>query len=457
MAVTKRTFIIAAALALLIAAGLPSSWGLGDLYDIFFGRGFNTATQPVACVGSSRDPNWWLSLAWVALMVGVVFQAMLSILSGVLGGQKYNEFFKGGVWGIVETAGMLSIFTLGFAGLGEFGTKNIDTARAYSAIIRNNIMLDFGAMVTSSTVFSFVARQTPPIRMPAVRVFGMGFQLSPMFRPIFDALGLMVQLLAAAIAEWSGQEIFLCFIKTNMLAVIIPIGFFLRAFGLRGGGNALLAIGITLYFIYPYLMTTFGEMITNYVVNDSGLNAANSALTSCVNKPICCLGSQPTQPDMSKAFVKNGPNWATDYTQRLDVEAIIKGDALTGVDFPIAPVIGPVVGSTCFYNTGLANAYSQTIGRLEGWGVVGVGGGLLFGVPIGNYLSKRFNLSFLMVSLVGLFGTFVLYSAYEITFVLFIVSLVVPILLIFITITAAKEIAKALGTEIDLSSLEKLI
>jgi hypothetical protein len=391
-------------------------------------------------------------------MVGVVFQAMLSILSGVLGGQKYNEFFKGGVWGIVETAGMLSIFTLAFAGLGEFGTKNIDTARAYSAIIRNNIMLDFGAMVVSSTVFSFVARQTPPIRMPAVRVFGMGFQLSPMFRPIFDALGLMVQLLAAAIAEWSGQEIFLCFIKTNMLAVIIPIGFFLRAFGLRGGGNALLAIGITLYFIYPYLMTTFGEMITNYVINDSGLNAANSAHQSCVDRPICCLqATQPVPIGSNRAFVKNGPDWANDPSQRLDAEDITKGDALTVIDFPIVPITGQFGGSTCFYNTGLAYAYSQTIGKLDGWGVVGTGGGLLFGVLSGNYLSKRFNLSFLMVSLVGLFGAFVIYSSYEITFVLFIASLVVPILLIFITITAAKEIAKALGTEIDLSSLEKLI
>lgn len=163
---------------------------------------------------------------------------------------------------------------------------------------------------------------------------------------------------------------------------------------------------------------------------------------------------------MSKAFVKNGLHWATDPTQRLDVKKIIDGDALTAVDFPVPVVsipIAPIRGSTCFYNTGLAKVYSNTIGRLGNYGIWTVGGSLLFGVPALNYMTKLFNLSFLMITLAGLFGAFVMYSAYEITFVLFIASLVVPILLIFITITAAKEIAKALGTEIDLSSLEKLI
>ena len=39
----------------------------------------------------------------------------------------------------------------------------------------------------------------------------------------------------------------------------------------------------------------------------------------------------------------------------------------------------------------------------------------------------------------------------------FVVTIIAPIFMIFVTLTLAKEIAKVLGTEIDLSSLEKLI
>jgi len=52
---------------------------------------------------------------------------------------------------------------------------------------------------------------------------------------------------------------------------------------------------------------------------------------------------------------------------------------------------------------------------------------------------------------------FLFSSIYEVIFFVFVVSLLLPILVLFVCITAAKEITKALGTEIDLSSLEKLI
>ncbi|MFA6489068.1 MAG: hypothetical protein WCT52_00120 [Candidatus Micrarchaeia archaeon] len=449
MAVTKTK--IAVALFLLLTMVSVAHSGIFTDIGTLFGN-----SKTLECT-VTESPLVWIVLAWISLVLGVFLNAIVTMLGGVLGGQKYNQFLKGGLWGIVETAAILAIFSGAFAGLQEYGTANLDTARAYSTVIRNTVIFDFTLMMAGSTALSFISRQAPNVRISAFKAFPLGFQFAPMFRPLFDGLGTMVQMLAAAIAEWVAHEFVLCFIKTSMLSLLLPIGIFLRAFGFKGAGNALMGLAIALYFIYPFLMIQVGEMLNNYFARTNEPWDPLESWPSCAGAaPICCTTTSGSviPANTSALFIKNGPNWESDLNQRLDAIEVGRGDIFLSIDKRV-PVVG--TGTFCTYNTGISRSYGSL---LDGLGVLGfwtlpIGAGL---VGLANLaILKWVNLSWVAFSLAPLMIAFLLNSAYDIVFFVFIVSIVLPLMMVFITITMAKEIAKVLGTEIDLSALEKLI
>ena len=118
---------------------------------------------------------------------------------------------------------------------------------------------------------------------------------------------------------------------------------------------------------------------------------------------------------------------------------------------------GVGTGSFCAFNTVLPNLW-EAIGGMDPYNLVSLGTLGAVGISGATYtILKLFNINFVSIALLPPFTTFVLAAVYEAVYFLFIVSVLLPIFTIFITITIAKEIAKVLGTEIDLSSLEKLI
>jgi len=449
MAITKTKIAVSLLLLGLMLNIAHPMFDIQDVKTLFYD------SAPTTCDAEPSQLHW-LGLAWLALAIGVAFNAAVSVLGGVLGGTKYSNFLKGGLWAIVETAALLAIFSGAFIELHEYGVANIDTARAYSTVIRNTVTYDFTLLMIGSTVLSFMSRQAPNIRRAGFQAMPISFQFAPMFRPIFDGLGTLTQLLAAAVAEWIAHEFVFCFIKTSLLSTLLPIGFFLRAFGLRAGGNALIGISLSLYFVYPFMMIQVGEMLNNYF---SRTNEALDPLTFppfCAgNKPICCMSMEGTVAPApgSQQYIKNGLGWETDVNQRLNQSMVLKGDFALTISTSMIPIASK--GTFCMYNTGVARAYGSLMSFLPGiWApVAGVAGAI-----VSNLIFLKWTtLSWIIIVIYPLFGAFLLHSAYDVVFFVFIVSLVMPILMIFITITLAKEIAKALGTEIDLSALEKLI
>lgn len=454
MAINKMSFVAAGLLLLLILNNIKA-FEIDDTLKMF------GQSKPVECVDTNSPTDSWITLAWITLMVGVVFNALLVILSGALSTPKYSEFIKGGIWGLVETAAILSIFSLAFIGLKEWGDGNLDNARAYSAIVRNTVIFQFTLEIVGSTVLGFISRQQPPIKMHGAKALGITYQIAPMLRPLFDGIGLMVQLLAASLAEWIGHEFFLCFIKTNMLGLLLPIGIFLRALGIRGGGNALIGMAIALYFVYPYLMVQVGEMLSKYFVESNKAMEGKEPLhivNACnQDKPICCIGGDPLPASMNEPFLKNGRGWETNINDRLSRDEILHGEMVLSVGQGIVKI--PAVsgnGKMCMYNIASGRAFGGFMEVLDTLGFWTLPAGAA-GIAGLNYLSKNFNLSWLFIWLLVPLVMFVMYTLHDMLFFLFVVSLIMPIMMIFITITLAKEIAKVLGTEIDLSSLEKLI
>ena len=164
--ITKAS-IVAALLILLLAANLAfPAYKISDI-----GALFGNST-PVKCDMATADQVKaetlrWTELAWLSLFIGVFFYAGLYALSGTLSTQKYMQFLKGGMWGAIETAAILAIFTGSMYWLYDMGAQNIDTARTYSTVIRNTVMFDTFVMIAGSTALSFISRQSPTIRKTA--------------------------------------------------------------------------------------------------------------------------------------------------------------------------------------------------------------------------------------------------------------------------------------------------
>ncbi|MCX8198182.1 MAG: hypothetical protein N3F07_03255 [Candidatus Micrarchaeota archaeon] len=446
MAPGKAKFLAAFFLSLFAFMATTNAIDFAELGKLF------KTNQANSCIQTSSSPMHWIALSWLTLMMGVFFMSAAMILSGAFSIQKYSDYIKGGLWGIFETAGLLSIFTLAFAGLWEYGIRNIDTARAYSSVIRNTLSFDFGMVIVGTTIFSFMSRQSPQIRIPGFQAFGLSFQLSPMFRPIFDGLGMMVQLLAGAVAAWTANEFLLCFIKTDMLILLMPLGFFLRAFGIKAGGNALLGMALSLFFIYPFMIIAVGQMVSDYYVNEMLAASTPHIWPACLSgKPICCAPTDAVPSSWDEPFLPNGNNWRSDLSHRISQERVILGNVILSLHGVFQG------GSICVFNTGLARTYGTFLSVVQSWGLPTFAG-LAGGVAGLNFLfAKYVGLSWITVVLLPVMAVFMFSSMYEIVFFVFVVSILLPILILFVCLTAAKEITKALGTEIDLSALEKLI
>lgn len=454
---SKKHFILA---GILLALMLGSAGAL-DLKGI--GAMFGKAESP-QCDLPAADLGW-IPLSFVAILLGVMLTSFGWSISGVAGGtQKYMDYLRARLWDLVETAALLSIFSLAFAGLYEFGYKNIDTARTYSAIVRNTAAMDFSLVLGASVMITFIARQNPQIRLPNLHAFTLSFQLYPAFRPIFDGLGIMVQLISVAMLEWFAHEFLLCLIKVNMLTLLLPAGFFLRAFGLKNGGNALIGIALALYFVYPYLMMELGGMVTEHMKNE--ITSEPSILAACNSnpKPICCIApygmpKTPMPANWDEPFIPNGdkwndPNWAVAQQDRISQKPVLEGD----VDISFTSVYPSGAGPKyfCMFNTRLARSYGLFADLVIGSGAYSLAVGPGVQVLIGR-LATWGNVNWVLLFLMPLITAFISTGMYETIFVLFVVSIVMPIFMIFITLTLAREIAKVLGTEIDLSALEKII
>lgn len=460
MAVKKSSFAIALLLGLLMI-GMSFGQTLFGLDTIF------TKPSAVTCGGPEGDPFDWFKVAVAAMGVSIAITAGTWVLGGVLGTQKYWDHVRGGLWALIEGAVILSILSASFLGLQEFGTNNIDTARTYATIIRNTMALDLTGVVLGSTVFSFFATASPQFRPFGDKIgIYLTFQVAPMFRPIFDLIGIMIQMLSISVLEWFAHDFMLCFIKTKMLTVLLPAGLFLRIFGLKAAGNALMGIAISLYFMYPYMLVMTGQIVTTHFQNelDELPDAGEHVWLGCnLDRPICCMppGSEvPSSLDPKiEPYIPNGdPARAeADINYRVSQNKTLNGFVSVSLD-GTAPLLS--TGTACVYTTVIARTVRPIFDMWGSMDIMQKGiytGTAVLGIPLLISIMKLMNLSWMAPLMIIPAAGITLYFIYEVVYFVFIINIVMAIFIIFITLTFAKEIAKVLGTEIDLSALEQLI
>ncbi len=448
--ISKFSIALAAMLTLLMLAG--------RLHPIDLSGVFAPSSTITSCGTLDHDKSLervleWTALSLVAILLAVMWGIIGKVLTGAFEGPKYNEFVKGMIWGGIETAALLGLFTALFTVLWGFGVDQLDTARAYAVLAKNTVAFDFGLMLGANFIMGFVTNMNPNFKIPGPAYMTVGFQIAPMFKPILDILGVTMQLITTALAMWAAQEFMLCFIKSNMLVILLPCGFFLRGMGIKAGGNALIAIAVSLFFIYPAMIVMLGQTVASQIQDEIVARGVTTSTfpehmwkNSCVDRPICCLFDATAQGDEPSIPNPNAAN-----TQMLSVSQIAAGGSFR-MDFA-GTSSGPNI---CMYNTVLANfyrAFVQTkILGLPIWsfagGVAAAGTAMLF---------KFMNISVISTMLLVPILSFTVYAIMEMVYFVFVLTMVVPLFILFITLTLAKEIAKVLGTEIDLSSLEKLI
>lgn len=379
------------ALAAVLLLALSSFAFAGFLDDMQLRASHWPELTPPACLSSQsgnpfEEQSGWMGPTAVALAIELAVIGGVYAISGIAHTQKLRTWAKESLFAAISTAAIIGIIIASYTMLDGMGINYLKNAIVYAHTVGNTMKLDFFILMMFSLAISFLS-QTPSF---AVWGFGIKFSLVPVLKPIFDMLGIIMNLSIASIGEWFAQEFFLCFVKTNMLAVFFPLAIFTRAFGAtKKLGDTILALSIGFLFVYPFVM----NLSMQAVEDRYHVQTVDGGACTFDNRNLACIYLTPS--------------WG----------------ALAGV------------------GNGLTD---------QGWG---------------NILHFDSMLSLLLAFFTGVGGMAVISGAFmfllnmlqTVAYFVFVVSVILPVFNIFITITLSMEIAKALGTEIDLSAIEKLI
>ncbi len=335
----------------------------------------------VSC-GQATTPFEWLPLASIGIMISITVGGLAYMLSQFISSPKMAAWSKSELYQAAATAAMVMLFFGSFTVLAEAashaasyamsdtalaGKSSIDLAFDYSNSMRNLIIKEFVGLTGFNLVLSLIGSLSISIRPMGM---GISFQLTPIFKPLMDGTGILINLVMTAIGEWWAHNLLLCFIQQRMLTMFLPLGILARCFTpTRAAGGALIAIALGLYFVYPLMLNL------NYVV---------------------MLDSGGLGPDMLAALESL-------------VAALVAGGTFT------------TVGAVLALSMSWLSTLTATL----------LVAGVL--VPVLVTLMK-----------------FVVHTV-------LIGSMLLPIFNIFVTLTIIKELAKFLGSDVNLSSLTKLV
>lgn len=361
-------------------------------------------SQPVsACMAGPPDQSW-MAPTFLALIVFALVAAIGYNLSGLLGA-RVQAWSKDLLYRTAKSAIIVVFIFSGYyltsaspGGLLYQGLIQLQNALNVAETVRNTLLYEFGFMTAITALMSMIGNLTPYFR-PA-GIIGISFSVAPAFRPLFDALGVLLSTMAVAVAEWFVHVWMLCFIKTKMLALFLPVGLFLRAFRPTvRAGDVLIAIVIGFYFVYPFMLNLSGVAMLQYL---------NAEFTDA-----------PIQ-DIQGGHYLSFEECALHQTGN---------------------------SRKCFMSLSFKGVWRYLSSFVSSNLTASLGVTALVLVLSGSAVS-----SFLVTFLIFFIPTIIKAS----TFYILVVSTLLPLFNLFVTLTVIKEIAQFLGTPVDFSAFEKL-
>ena len=415
----SRFFLAGIALfILLIGLSFADSNLLGFILPDTF---FLILQAPPISNGALLAPDTsWLPLSLTALAFSFMLAAAGYALSGLMG-PRLLAWSRQNVYAAGKSALIIIFIFAGFhltncqygggtsTGGWCVGFVQLQSSINFAETVRNTMAYEFSTMTAITASLSTLLNITPYFR-PA-GIIGISFSLSPAFRPLFDALGLMLSLLSVALGEWFVQIWLLVFIKTRMLSIFVPIGLFLRGIGIQRGGDALIAIAIGFFFVYPFMLNVSAVAIQNYL--------------------------QSEFVGQGRIFEDTQGNWFASFDECVDHGA--KSSSVL-----------PGSATVCFFKLSTTGALTYVKSFTSSIG--GLGPSLLVAGLV------QFFTGALPAALIISFVAFYLLAIIKASlFYILVVSIIIPLFILFITLTLIAEIAKFLGTQMDFSAFEKLI
>ncbi|MCL6089354.1 MAG: hypothetical protein M1530_04310 [Candidatus Marsarchaeota archaeon] len=382
-------------------------WRVPDLLDPF--------SSAPAAAGQPIAPDMsWFRLSLIVLLLNAFMGAAGYVLAGMLG-PKVAAWAKQVLYGTAKSALIVLFIFAGFTvttcqGAGGSSTSGavcvgflqMQRAISFTQTVRNTISLEFGTMTAATAALSTVLNITPYFR-PA-GIIGISFSLSPAFRPLFDALGILLSLLSVATGEWFVQTWLLLFIQSRMLSILLPMGLFLRAYGFPRPGDALIAIAVGFFFVYPFMLNVSSYAIESYLQAEFGpgplVQSSNGGFYSSFSE---CVSASSAQGQSVVCYFKLASKGVWEQ---------VKG---------LVGNISPGAGLMLFGFTQLLT------GSLPSAAVVA--------------LLILYTLAMLKVSI----------------FYILVVSIIIPLFILLVVLTFIKELAGFLGTQMDFSAFERLI
>lgn len=392
----KRIMMALFGLVMLVGVAFSGLWGwlLPDMVPRHNGLWGSPLTE---CAWAEPDQTW-LSLSMIAIMVNLFFFAFAYMLAGVFGPRVY-AWTKGGIYNLLVSAIIVTIIFAAQQSMYGTGMDQIAEAQFNVQIIRDTMIAEDLMMVSATAVLSLVGNITPYLR-PA-GIIGISFSLQPAFRPIFDGLGITISMLSVAVGEWFVHEFLLCFAKTRMLSFFLPLGLFLRAYGLtERAGNVLIALAIGFFFVYPFMINVTAYSIEQYFGGN---------------------------------YQMRGVDGMTD---------VLKSSCMSASE---------VFWKPCYFPSIVGDAVKATIQRVTM--STDAAGGALVTYGIIQFITGSHPASLIIEA--SIFLVIAIFKSS--VFFIVVVSIILPMFNLFITFTVIKELAATLGTEIDLGALEKLI
>jgi hypothetical protein len=234
--------------------------------------------------------------------------------------------------------------------------------------------------------------------------------------PVTTLMSILGNYSSLVIGEFMTKLGLLCFIRSSLFAVFLPIGFFLRGFGItKGSGNAILALAIAFFFFYPVTLT----------------------MNFAILKADTALNSQTLATEVWRS--------AGHY-----------------MEFMAFPLTVTLISKLIPQGTGGQTLGASILAKLEASGVLGTTGLTKVasaGVNLFTVMSKWSTV--LMLAYLSSISIIAFNAIYGVIYLLVKLVLVYGIILtaidIFATLMFAKELSGILGTPIELSTFMKIL
>jgi hypothetical protein len=210
------------------------------------------------CASDPASSFDFIGPTFFALVIIAMGIAIFYMAGNFLNSPQLIAMSKQEIYELVHTALIVALFafflnfshTLLFSG----GEDSIyDTALSYSVLMIHKITKDTMWLSLINTLIYML--YSAPLRLGGSLHHAVHFNLGGVLKPFVDGVGTMASLLSFAAGEWVANTTLLCFIRRFVPEIFLPIGVLLKAFPqTRGGGNAIIAICIAFFIIYPTML-----------------------------------------------------------------------------------------------------------------------------------------------------------------------------------------------------------